>query len=284
MITVGKEAFNKQDYETAERCLKDVIKKKAVFPDLYNMLGLIYHERGKYGLAHKAFEKALELNPNYTEASLNLSVTYNDLGKYTEAKAVYTKAKKASTLEPGEIDPYLKGKLANLHFELGEIYRGINLYDDAINEFKKALFIRPTFVDIKTRLADTYREQGNIDKAIKEYIDAKKLGKNYSAISINLGISYYAQGKYQKARGEWEEVVMKDPNNKRAPMYLSLLDLAEKKPALVTSDLTHKRIVSKVAYHESAAQKHKKLASSKSSHKKVPGHKGYSAKRKPTKH
>ena len=100
MITVGKEAFNKQDYETAERCIKDVIKKKAVFPDLYNMLGLIYHERGKYGLAHKAFEKALELNPNYTEASLNLSVTYNDLGKYTEAKAGYTKAKKASTLEP----------------------------------------------------------------------------------------------------------------------------------------------------------------------------------------
>ena len=35
--------------------------------------------------AEEAFENALRLNPRYTEAALNLSVTYNDRGKYERA-------------------------------------------------------------------------------------------------------------------------------------------------------------------------------------------------------
>ncbi|MFH1727378.1 MAG: tetratricopeptide repeat protein [Pseudomonadota bacterium] len=235
LIKIGKEAFDNRHYEKAEKYFKQVIKKKAKFPDIFNLLGLIYHEKGKYGMAHKAFEKALELNPNYTEASLNLSVVYNDLGKYKEAKEVYAKAKKASDIDPGEIDPFVKGKLANLHYELGEVYKSISLHDEAINEFKKALIIRPTFVDIKTKLADTFKEQGNLEKAIKEYIDAKKIGKFYPSLNINLGIAYYSQGKYDKARTEWEEVLSKDPENKRAPMYLKLLELGAKEPKVRAS-------------------------------------------------
>lgn len=228
-IKLGKECFDNKNYTKAERYFSDVVKKYSNFADVYNMLGLIYHEQGKFGKAHKAFEKALKLNPNYIEASLNLAVTYNDLGKYKQAKEIYTRAKKVSQEHAGGLDPFAKGKLANMHAEIGDIYKGIGMYDDAVEEFKKALILRPKFIDIKTKLADTYREQGNVDKAIKEYLDAKKISRHYPQIGINLGIAYYTEGKTAKAKSEWKEVLVKDPNNKSAKMYLKLVRPEKKK-------------------------------------------------------
>ena len=93
-VTLGRECFENKDYMRAEKYFKEVLKKRPTFADIYNMLGLIYHEQGKYSKALLSFEKSLSLNPHYTEASLNLSVTYNDLGQYKKAKEVYNKAKK----------------------------------------------------------------------------------------------------------------------------------------------------------------------------------------------
>ena len=55
------------------------------FADVHNMMGVIHHDRGRLEEARDAFRKALTINPKYTEAALNLSVTCNDLGEYEQA-------------------------------------------------------------------------------------------------------------------------------------------------------------------------------------------------------
>lgn len=225
---LGKEAFNNNEFVKAEKNFKAIIKKNKNYADVYNMLGLIYHEQGQFSKAQESFEKALELNPNYTDASLNLAVTYNDLGMYKEAKNIYHRAKKASEADAGELDPFVKGKLANMHSALGDAYREASLYDEAIGEYKKALMLRPKFIDIKTKLADGYREKGDLEKSVKEYIDAKKISKNYAPISVNLGIAYYTMGMLHKAKTEWESILSYDQNNKLARMYLRLTEEAPK--------------------------------------------------------
>ena len=71
------------------------------------------------------FNEALRINPAYTEAALNLVVTCNDLGKYAEAKAVYEQAMATSKRAPRELDPFAKGKIANMHAEIGAAYRAV---------------------------------------------------------------------------------------------------------------------------------------------------------------
>ncbi len=239
-VTLGRESFENKDYFKAEKYFKEVLKKRPNFADIYNMLGLIYHEQGKYSKALLSFEKSLSLNPQYTEASLNLSVTYNDLGQYKKAKEVYNKAKKISQRDTGELDPYIKGKLANMHAETGDVYRSIRMYSEAITEYKSALILRPKYVDIKTRLADTFRDQGDFEMAIKEYLDAKKISKEYYQIGVNLGIAYYSAGKISKAIEEWTNVLDKDPTNKSAKMYLRLVE-ASKEKALKRRDNAEKQ-------------------------------------------
>lgn len=49
-------------------------------PDLYYNMGVVSMEQGHIGEARTAFKKALELNPGYTNAQLNLSTTYINEG------------------------------------------------------------------------------------------------------------------------------------------------------------------------------------------------------------
>src|SRR6266545_470689 len=115
LITVGREHYRAHDFDTAERILSEVVKSHDGFADIFNMLGVIWHDRGKLEDACGAFERALALNPAYTEAALNLSVTYNDLGRYSQAREIYQKIMQRTRAAPRSLDPFVKGKLANMH-------------------------------------------------------------------------------------------------------------------------------------------------------------------------
>src|SRR5687767_1416498 len=91
LLLLGREHYQNREYDKAEYLLRQVIDKTDQYADVHHMLGVITHSRGDFGEAERHFERAVELNPNYTEAQLNLMVTYNDLGKYEEARELYAK-------------------------------------------------------------------------------------------------------------------------------------------------------------------------------------------------
>src|SRR3990167_11399988 len=90
----GKEFFKNQAYRRAEGFFLKIIGSKSEFADVYNMLGVLYHQSGRYEDAISSFEKALKINPRYTEAMLTLSVLYNDMGEYKLSKKLLDRSKK----------------------------------------------------------------------------------------------------------------------------------------------------------------------------------------------
>lgn len=221
---MGKKAFSEKNYNEAQIYLEEVIKEKANFADVYNMLGLIYHTAGNHQNAITYFQKALGINPNYTEVSLNLAVAYNEMGEYDKSRDIYARAKNAvSGGSTSYLDPYAKGKLANMHAEIGNIYQDLGFYKDAIDEYKKAIALRPTFVDIKNKLGVAYRDMRDYSKAVKELKEAIEINSDYVPARINMGITYYAMGYMDKAKTEWLQVLHKNPNDKKARMYINLI-------------------------------------------------------------
>lgn len=223
LITLGREHYHAGEYDQAEQFLAQVVRQATNFPDIYNMLGVIYHTQGKFDEAEASFESALSLNPNYTEAALNLSVTYNDRGKYQQARDVYARAVANSYSTPNTIDPFARGKLANMHADLGAVYGGIGLYDEAIREYTKALDLCPGFVDLRVRLGNVYRDMGRHESAISEFERAKSLKADYVPARIHLGVTLYSVGRVTEAIAEWEDVLRNDPNNKSAALYLRMV-------------------------------------------------------------
>lgn len=218
----GREAFDKADFKEAELCFLEVVKARP-YADVFNKLGQIFHNKGELGKAASAFKKALEINPSYTEVSLNLAVTLNDMGRYNEAGEIFSKAAKIAHSAPYTLDPYIKGKLANEHAKIGDMYYDLGLYGEAVEEYKKSIKLRPTFIDILTKIGIAYREKGLYNEAIREFMKAKEINPKYIPARINLGITYYMKGFIDMAVSEWTEALKVSPDNTDALMYLKFV-------------------------------------------------------------
>ena len=67
--------------------------------------------------------------------ALNLAVTASDLREVAkEAKEVCQRALMASKSAPRSLDPFAKGKIANMHADTGAAYHAVGMYPDAVRE------------------------------------------------------------------------------------------------------------------------------------------------------
>jgi len=222
-LRLGRDAYKKKEYSRAESYLLQVLESHSGFADVHNMLGVIFHDRGLFSKAQGHFEMALQINPNYTEAALNLAVTYNDLGRYEDAKRVYGQALANSRTEPGELDPFVRGKIANMYADIGDVFASSGLYDLAAAEYDKALSMAPGFVDIRLKLAQALRDAGKHDAAIAQFEQILRDRPGYTSARVHLGITLYAIGRNTEAIAQWQEVLRHDPDNKSCKMYLNLV-------------------------------------------------------------
>ena len=224
-LTVGRDFYQAGEYERAKPHLEAVLESHTDFADVHNMVGVIHYEAGRPSKAREAFERALQINPRYTEAALNLAVCYNELGRYEDAKRVYSQAQ--GTPDGGGLDPldhFVRGKIANMHADLGDAYVAVGLLDHAVKEYRKALRVCPTFVDIRTKLATTLRDQGRVAESLDELIAIRESAPDFLMGRVHLGVTLWRAGRVVDARKEWEHVLAVDPTNRSCRVYLRMTD------------------------------------------------------------
>ncbi|MEW6418236.1 MAG: tetratricopeptide repeat protein [Nitrospirota bacterium] len=99
--------------------------------------------------------------------------------------------------------PYLREALrfnpyfSYAHYNLGIAYQGTGLYDDALNEYKKALYgtPQPYFANVHNNMGVCYFKKGLTDMAIEEFKQALKIDPDFSDARFNLDVVYKAQGR-----------------------------------------------------------------------------------------
>jgi tetratricopeptide (TPR) repeat protein len=222
-MTEIDDLINHGQVDKAEAALISIYRNNPDFADVCNRLGQIYYQKNEYTRARDFLERAVRLNPDYTEASLNLAVTLNEMKQYGRAKEVIEQAQHRATRKRTALEPFIAGKLANKHKEIGDIYRELGMLVDSIDEYRKALKISPGFPDIQVKLAVTLRELGMTDEALDVLIRAIEHRPDYLDARIQLGITYFSRGFLDRAKEQWELVLKTDPSHTKALMYMSFL-------------------------------------------------------------
>lgn len=205
----------------AESVLLAMHRENPHFPDVCNRIGQLYFQLGDFGRAREFFLQATRINPDYSEASLNLAVTYNELRQYAKARETMDQAGRRASRRKTPIEPFIAGKLANMHKETGDIYRQLGLLDEGAAEYRKALELSPGFPDIQVRLAVTLREMGDVEQSLDILGRTIEHRPDFIDARIQMGISYFTQGFVDRAREQWAQVLKIAPGHPRARMYIA---------------------------------------------------------------
>ena len=225
LIRTGMTAFAKADFPKAERSLKEALEKGAEYPDIHYNLGLIEHQKGNYRQAIERFEKAISLHPEYAEALVSMAITQNDMGMYEEARATYNQA--SAIISKYGISPeenMVRGRITNLHLELGELYLALGQYDEAISEYRSAIDIAPEYPDLRVQLIVALRKANRIEAAMAEVKTFLLESPGNTPALIQKGILLYMMEDRENARAAWEEALYRDPLNKVVQVYLNTLN------------------------------------------------------------
>ncbi len=84
----------------AAEILEELVAKNPKFPDLRHLLGLAYGDMGLVEEAMASFRQALELNPHYLKARINLAFTLMEEGRYDDAQGEFETALETDPTHP----------------------------------------------------------------------------------------------------------------------------------------------------------------------------------------
>lgn len=199
--------------------------------------GVVYYTKGfasNYRKAVEQFEKALSLDPTYSQAALYLGRSWHGLFDMEKALIYFRKAIEIDPdyeearlalggmlLDTGNVDESIRQLNTVLqrnpshttaHYLLSQAFRMKDAYKESIAAARKAIAITPKNAEAHFWLAESLRMSGSLEEAQKEYLrylelsdyESKLAGKlNYYVLGFLIGM-----GKKKRAAQEdiWKDL------------------------------------------------------------------------------
>jgi tetratricopeptide (TPR) repeat protein len=223
MIKIGQ--FNKAEelYEILLKQTSDEGEKGFLF----NQLGRVKVDQGKYEEAIGFYEKALEIrqktlpanHPDFATSYNNIGGVYKNMGEYSKALSSHEKALeiRQKTLPANHPD------LATSYDTNGSVFDNMREYSKALSYYEKALEIRqktlpashPSLATSYNNIGLVYYKMGEYSKALSSHekaleIRQKTLPASHPSLATsynNIGLVYDKMGEYSKALSYYEKAL-----------------------------------------------------------------------------
>ena len=101
---------------------------------------------------------------------------------------------------------------APLYCVLGDIYLSTGYFEDAITEYKMAIWLDSFNVAAYRHLCRAYEEQGDYNQAIEVYNKLIALAPNLPDLYSNLANIYYIKGEFDLAISNYQTAITLNPN------------------------------------------------------------------------
>ena len=165
------------------------------------------------------FQQAADKDPNYAVAYAGLADCYV-IWKTTLAlpRVKLIRKRKLSPQRALQLD----SSLAEAHASLGFVYYGQWEWEQAEQEFRRAIELNPNYSTAPHWYSICLLSLGRIDEALAEIKHAHELDPLSSPIGTSLTYAYFSKGDLNAAIAQCKAVIELDPNYPRAHEYLGL--------------------------------------------------------------
>jgi len=174
-----------------------------------------------YDQTIKAYQHAIEIDPNYARAYGAMAVTitrgyryhWSDLSLGEARERALELAVKA--VELNQTNPQIFWSLAYVHLHLLE-------YDEAEAAVRKSISLSPGFADGYALLANISNWRGKAEDAVNYINKAIALNPFYSyQYPSTLGLAYYSLGRYKKAINTLRDALERNENALNPHLFLA---------------------------------------------------------------
>jgi eukaryotic-like serine/threonine-protein kinase len=164
------------------------------------------------------FKQALKIDPNYAPAYAGLGEAYwigfqQPMNRGAEWLALSSQNCERSVA--------LDQQLAEGRTCLGNVFLGTGKYEEAVEQYKRALEVNRSSDEALEGLAGAYDKLGQPAKAEAAFKEAISLRPSYWSVYSWLGEFYVNQAKYMEAAGMFQKAIEMAPDNYRGYSNLS---------------------------------------------------------------
>lgn len=107
-----------------------------------------------------------------------------------------------------EINP----DFVNAYYNRGLTYSDLERYQRAIADYTKAVELNPEYLDAYNNRGILYANLQDYDKAIADYMTVIELDPDYVLVYNNLGVAYDSLGRFQDAVGSYSKAIELNPD------------------------------------------------------------------------
>ena len=173
-----------------ERILNEIEAKIRIYPgyaDLTNQMGILLMKGGDLKDAKRHFLKALQLNPDYQEARLNLGFLYIGERRWKEVEEVFLS-------ESGR-----NRKNGFLQHVLGLCYLRIAKRQEAEVQIRKAIRLCPSYREFYPKRGAWRKGAGHLSQEAEKALDRIRTDYQETHFRNFVGLYLAQQGKFSQA-------------------------------------------------------------------------------------
>lgn len=154
LLNRGQEAFQQNEYETAERLFQRALDLEPRAKEAYNSLAALYAHRGDHERAKKMYREAMDVDPTYVFPRGNLAMHLLDEGDIEGAEALLAPLADAERFQPRELAfyHYVQARLATSKGEYKAARRSLEFALEVAPGYGPAESLLDHLDDISERL------------------------------------------------------------------------------------------------------------------------------------
>jgi tetratricopeptide (TPR) repeat protein/pSer/pThr/pTyr-binding forkhead associated (FHA) protein len=185
--------------ESGIACYDKAIAINPAYSDAYYIRANAYHDKGNLEQAIADYSKAIEINPVYIKAYYNRGVFYHDKGNLVQAISDYNKV---IAINPAYPDIYYNR--ANAYHDKGNL-------EQAISDYSKAIEINPAHLKAYRSRGSVYYDKGDPDLAILDYSKAIEINPQDAEAYNSRGVTYHRKGKFDLSIADYNKAIAINP-------------------------------------------------------------------------
>jgi tetratricopeptide (TPR) repeat protein len=195
----------------ARNSLRKALELNPEFAKAHLELAKLLQESEEPDTAEKEFLLAIEKDPKLIDAYTSLGKYYVNNGRLEQAKETLNQPLlwlKPSNREQSNI-------VADMRYRLGQVYFDLGDYENAQYQFNKIIEIKQD-PEIYMEMGKVYYKLKKENQAILAWKKVLELDPDNANAHFNLGTTYYRLGKMKTATDEFNEAIRKDPKHAKA--------------------------------------------------------------------